>query len=161
MMNDDPLYAWHPLDGVPPPDDYIPPVWTPEHVGRRLVEGFETLRMMPLTGIKLGYGTPWPTYVHDWADLLAQAEDQQAAQDRERERNRVKMQATSQQVAAMEAALDWMLILGRRRPDLLPHVRRWVEAQVAERPHGEEADVILAGLQIIVDDLNALRRPVF
>lgn len=97
---------WHPLDGAPAPE-YVPPQWDGPHVGLRLIQAFKTLAAMPnrtLTGI----GSYWPEYWHDWADLLAREEMEQAQKEQEaRSQNRVRIRPTAQEVSRMETAIVW------------------------------------------------------
>jgi len=100
---------WHPLDdgGVPMPE-YIPEQWDGVHVGLRLCEAFKTLSNMPNSGgLKKAMGY-WPTYWHDWADLLWQQEmELQTKEDVARLQNRAKVQPSSQDVSRMEIAIVW------------------------------------------------------
>jgi hypothetical protein len=94
--------GWHPLDGVPAPE-YVPPQWDGPHVGRRLVEGLKTLRLMPRPPGPCGPVNSWPAYAHDWVDLLAQQEA--AEEDKRRnqhEANRTRIRPSSVEIARME-----------------------------------------------------------
>ena len=73
MVNSILLTDWHPLDHRPAPD-YVPACWDGPHVGKRLVEGLRTLMLMPMPRGPRAFGSHWPTYAHDWVDLLAQQE---------------------------------------------------------------------------------------
>ena len=53
----------NPLDDFNLLDDAPPPTWTGDWVSRRLVEGFKTLRQLPLKGAALGFkNTYWVAY---------------------------------------------------------------------------------------------------
>lgn len=49
----------------------VPASWTPEYVGLRLIEGFQTLRKLP-SGKTLpkAFGNGWPAIVRSWADAV-------------------------------------------------------------------------------------------
>lgn len=98
---------WHPLDGVPPPDE-IPEAWTAAHVGRRLAEGFTTLRHMPMSLGPREFGRAWPEYRVEWEDLLAQEDGLgEAARLRERVQNRIRVKPSAEDVQRMERAIVW------------------------------------------------------
>lgn len=96
-MIDDPLKPYE-----------TPDRWTPDHVMMRMVQAFETLaRMRVKTGPK-GYGSGWPSYVHDWEDLLAQEETEAAEQARKKYQSRdVILPPDSHSVSMMEEAFIW------------------------------------------------------
>src|SRR6476661_9892745 len=102
-----PADSWSPLDNRPPPD-YIPEFWDGPHVGKRLIEGFKTLRLLPATGGPRQYGNVWPAYTHDWEDLLAQqTAELDEKQKSQQAQNRVRLQPTSVEIARMESAIAW------------------------------------------------------
>jgi hypothetical protein len=54
------------------------------------------------------FGSDWPAYIHDWADLLAQQEADEADKDRaHREQNRTRLRPSSIEIARMEQAVCW------------------------------------------------------
>ncbi|MBO4221990.1 hypothetical protein [Bradyrhizobium neotropicale] len=83
----------------------VPPRWDGGHVGRRLCEAMQTLRMLPMASVA-GYRGGWPAYAYEFDDLLAQAaqgelEKTMAAQ------NRTKLLPSYRDVTRMEAAICW------------------------------------------------------
>lgn len=68
IKRDPNLEPFDPLDIV----SDLPPQWSGPHVGLRLVDGFETLRAMPLGDHKSSAGSAWPSYMYEFDDLLAQ-----------------------------------------------------------------------------------------
>jgi hypothetical protein len=95
------------LDGGPSPE-YVPERWDGPHVGKRLAEGLRTLALMPLPRGQRPFGSHWPAYAHDWADLLAQQEaDAEQKQRDQREANRTRVRPLSVEIAHMEQAIYW------------------------------------------------------
>ncbi|KLK91408.1 hypothetical protein AA309_20115 [Microvirga vignae] len=59
--------AWHPLDGVPPPEE-VPSTWDAGHVAFRLTRAFEVMRDLPGgTGPLSGGGATWPAMLLEYA----------------------------------------------------------------------------------------------
>lgn len=84
----------------------IPDQWDYEHVGRRLVDALRTLRNLPDSGRPAGYGSPWPSYTHEWGDLLAQ--QQAEIEDKKRgeaQANWVRVQPSAKEISRMEILL--------------------------------------------------------
>jgi hypothetical protein len=130
--------GWHPLDGVPAPE-YVPPFWIGSHCGLRLVQAFKTLGKMPMSfGPRFGSGY-WPSYRHEWEDLLAQEE---AAKDDKRLRaeafNRVRIPPTAVEVGNMETAIVWPARYLAARPLIM----RVVHRVAAGRARGQEMEAI-------------------
>lgn len=89
-------------------EDRVPDEWTPEHVGARLRDAYETLRRMPDRNRPKAHGQGWPSYVYEWADLLAQQETEAAEREAdERQQNRVRLPVSAGAVSRMEDALSW------------------------------------------------------
>src|SRR4030095_13217471 len=68
--------------------DELPVRWDGPHVGRRLMEAMQTLRLMPMGGA-IGSRPAWPAYAYEFEDLIAQEqqgelERTQAIQNRTR-----------------------------------------------------------------------------
>lgn len=98
---------WHPLSGVPAPD-YVPEVWDGPHCGKRLIEAFSTLAKLPLSWGPVAFGTAWPSYLHEWVDVLYQQGADLDAKERAREaRNRVRLRPSAQEITRMEEAISW------------------------------------------------------
>lgn len=97
-----------PLDILKP---YEPPAtWTPDHVMMRMIWAFDTLRRMRIRTGPGGYGSGWPSYVHEYADLVAQEEAETAdARRRKYERRDVYLPPSQLDVSMMEEAFGWPL----------------------------------------------------
>jgi hypothetical protein len=91
-----------------PNSDPIPELWTSDHMSRRLVDSFSTLRRMPRVRGPRAPGNHGPAYVHDWGDLLAQAEDPEAVKDRQAEQNRDRSQPSSVEIHQMERCNEYL-----------------------------------------------------
>lgn len=68
IKRDPNLGPFDPLDIV----SDLPSQWSGPHVGLKLVEGFETLRAMPLGDHKSSAGSAWPSYMYEFDDLVEQ-----------------------------------------------------------------------------------------
>jgi hypothetical protein len=68
IKRDPNIGPFDPLDIV----NELPPLWDGPHVGLRLVEGFETLRSMPLGDHTGDARTAWPGYMYEFDDLVEQ-----------------------------------------------------------------------------------------
>ena len=92
-----------------PGDAVAPPIWTPDHVARRLVIAFRILDRLPRVRGPRQPGDHWPGHRVEWADQLAQAElPDSERRDRAEWRNRVGLKPTGVEIAQMEASLDWL-----------------------------------------------------
>ncbi len=155
--------GWNPLDGVPAPE-YLPDVWIGPHVGLRLIEAFKTLLLLPAARGPKAFGNAWPTYMHDWTDLLAQeGADAEAKAKRADASNRVRLQPTARDVGRMELAIVWpgqylrdpilrivqrVALLRARDLDLSQIARRMKQpATYVRRCNGDGLDAIAAGLR--------------
>jgi hypothetical protein len=158
------LTDWHPLDHRPAPG-YLPACWDGPHVGKRLVDGLRTLMLMPVPRGPRVFGNGWPSYAHDWADLLAQqeADEQQKAHDRH-EANRVRLRPSSVEIMHMGQAIAWpahylcqfpqlvrtvqAVAAGRARDRDMEHAARRLRlpGRVVRKWNGEGLDLIAHGL---------------
>lgn len=87
--------AWHPLDGVPPPEE-APSSWDAGHVAYRLTKAFETLALMPGAMGPGSLRTAWPAALHEFYGIFN-------SPDEERPR------ATAEQISRADEALAWPL----------------------------------------------------
>lgn len=103
-------------DNVPPGPRYVPPLndpvpaadlaWDPRAVESRLIEAAVICgRTAGSIGPKQ-FGSNWPTTLHDFADLVAQAEGGQLDRNNA-ERNRIRFNATAAQVTRSDQAMAW------------------------------------------------------
>jgi hypothetical protein len=98
--------AWHPLSGVPAPD-YVPAQWDGPHVGRRLIEAFRTLSLMPVSTRPRSFRSSWPDCAQEATDYFAAAIDQTLGAELEEGRNRVRLTPTGVEIQRMEQAIGW------------------------------------------------------
>jgi hypothetical protein len=131
------LIDWHPLTNSGPAPDYVPPAWDGPHAGKRLVEGLRTLMLMPTPSGPRMFGNHWPAYAHDWADMLAQQEadeaDKQQAQHRQ---NRTRLRPSSVEISHMETAIVWPAHYLR----LLPQLVRTVQMVAVSRSRDRDME---------------------
>jgi hypothetical protein len=126
------LTDWHPLDHRPAPD-YVPACWDGPHVGKRLVEGLCTLALMPLPRGPRPFGSHWPGYAHDWADLLAQQEaDAEQKRKDQRAANHTPLRPSSVEIAHMEEAICWPARYLRHYPQLVRTVQQVAVARIRD-----------------------------
>jgi hypothetical protein len=108
----------------------------------------------------------WPSYGHDWADLLAQQEaDAEQKQRDQREANRTRVRPSSIEIAHMEQAICWparyfhslpqlvravqAVAAGRARDRDMEHAARRLRlpGRVVRRWNSEGLDLIARGLR--------------
>ena len=103
---------------------FVPPSWDGPHVGKRLVDGLRTLMLMPRVQGPRAFTNSWPLYAHDWADMLAQQEDDEADKLRnQREANRTRVQPSSVEIMHMEQIIGWPARYLRELPQIIHAVR--------------------------------------
>ena len=118
--------------------DYVPSYWDGPQVGKRLIEAFKTLALMP--GLRLpnksGY---WPPYAYEWGDLLAQEEaDTDVRESIAADLNRVRILPSANDIGRMEAAIVWPA----RYLSMRPIVMRIVHSVAFGRARDVESDRI-------------------
>jgi hypothetical protein len=100
----DPEYAARYVEGLLAEiEQHVPPFWTPEYVGARLIEAFATHDMMPEPNSPKTFaiGNSMPAYEFDQVDRAGWSlEDQYAVRVR-------RSKATAAQIARMEVAFSW------------------------------------------------------
>jgi hypothetical protein len=85
--------------------------------------------LMPRVPGPRAFINSWPLYAHDWADMLAQQEADEADKLRnQREANRTRLQPSSVEIMHMEQAISWPARYLREFPQLI----RAVQAVAAE-----------------------------
>ena len=106
--------------------DLVPPAWTAEHVGLRLVEAFRTLDRMPRAKGPRQPGNHWPRTRLEWADRLAQAELPEAERRaREALHNALALRPSGREIDQMDRALDWLRDLRAVDPGLALVTSLW------------------------------------
>ena len=124
------LTDWHPLDHRPAPE-YVPPRWDGPHVGKRLVEGLRTLRLMPMPRGPREFGSAWPQWMVEWEDRLAREE---AERVKEQEvQNRVRLRPSSIEIMHSEISIAWPGHFLIQFPQLLRAVQMCTLARSYER----------------------------
>ena len=137
-------------------DGDIPSVWTPTHVGVRLVEAYEVIRQTPLRIRPAQFGTAWPQIVRDYAELvdaerLAMAEatgsrstarsimdaaDQETQrilrEDADERLAKESKQPTSEQTSRADEALGWCFAYLQHRPMQAAALQDWAFCQAYE-----------------------------
>lgn len=92
------------IDALGEDDDAVPASWTPEHVGKRLIEAYEVLSRSGGRILPARYGNGWPAMVHEFADMV----DAQARLLAEKEKAQARAaRPTSDELSRMEEALRW------------------------------------------------------
>lgn len=86
----------------------IPGLWTPDHLSRRLVDAFSTLRRLPRVKGPRVPGNHGPAYMHDWADRLAQVEDPEILKEHQAEQNRDRSQPSALEIQHMEQCNEFL-----------------------------------------------------
>lgn len=104
----------------------LPPAWTAEHVGQRLVDAMRTLDRLPRVKGPRAAGNHWMPTQLEWADRLAQAELPEAERrEREERRNSLALRPSGAAIDRMDRALDWLRELRDRDPGLALVTSLW------------------------------------
>jgi hypothetical protein len=97
---------WNPLDDGPA-SDFLPVQWHGPHVQLRLVDAWKTLNRMPTGQIRpKGWGNAWPSYRHEWSDLMNMIEDGKI-EAYYRQANRVRILPSAREITMMEIIMEW------------------------------------------------------
>ncbi|WEF52544.1 hypothetical protein AFIC_001035 [[Pseudomonas] carboxydohydrogena] len=131
--------------------DPLPPTWTAEHVGKRLIEAHAVLNRVPMKLAPAGYGAMWPAYRHEAGELAHQAGAGTLAIGR----NVIVRTASADEVARMNEALQWPMQFLGATPHAAEYVNWW-----ASHSEPQEEDRPTSYLQIIADALNAAKKVV-
>lgn len=119
---------WHPLDGVPPPDE-VPTRWDAGHVAHRMVKAFEVLQTMPgRIGPKFGSGS-WPVILREFSDYLEESVRMQRAG----EVNMIRHRYTANEVTLADEALCWPLLYLADYPRRADALLLWAMARARRR----------------------------
>lgn len=134
--------------------DPLPPVWTPRHVGARLIEAMDVLQSSPGRVGPKGYGAMWPAYRHESGELAHQAGAGTLAIGR----NVIRRSVGADEAARANEALLWPM-------QFLNHVNAWALLSLnywASDPEAtpEDEDAPHDMLKFIADCLNAAKEPV-
>ena len=136
--------------------DPLPPRWTARHVGNRLIEAMDVLRITPIGDGPKSYGAAWPAYRNEGVELAYQA----GAGTLDIGRNRIVRVASAEEVARANQALQWpMQFLMHCNAWALGHLTRWaIAAAQGEEDRDENPPEGL--LKFIAEALNAAKEPV-
>jgi hypothetical protein len=142
-----------------------PDCWTPEHVGLRLVEAFQTLEALPE---KRGGSSAWPPYPYEQEDIEAQNEQREQESANRRGRNdgpRQRIAPSMQAITHMHRAIDWLWLLEHHSPGSARRVVHWATSESRNyNPTGRvrlELKDARAGLTRLANHLNIRREAVF
>ncbi|MDB5596235.1 MAG: hypothetical protein JWM36_3196 [Hyphomicrobiales bacterium] len=143
----------------------VPNCWTPEHVGLRLVEAFQTLNALPE---KQGGSSAWPPYPYEQEDIEAQREQREKEAATRRGRGdgpRQRIAPSMQSITQMQRAFDWLWILDHQSPGSARRVVHWASSESQSfNPVGRvrlELKDARMGLSLIASHLDIRREPVF
>jgi hypothetical protein len=95
---------FNPLEDVLVDDD-APSIWDGPHVGKRLSQAMQTLRLLPMPGV-CGYRPGWPPYVYEFDDLVEQHKQGELERTQQL-KNRTRLLPSYRDVTRMEAAICW------------------------------------------------------
>lgn len=118
------------IDALGEDDDSIPTAWTPEHVGKRLIEAFEVLSRSGGRILPSRYGNGWPAMVHEFADMV----DAQARLVAEKEKAHGRAaRPTADELSRMAEALRWPMDHLDGRPLAADALMLWTYAKATGR----------------------------
>ncbi|MBO0715752.1 MAG: hypothetical protein J2P55_00245 [Rhizobiales bacterium] len=113
----DDLAPYAPRSSIVSLERCVPSSWSGPYCGWRLVEAFRILLMMPMRFGPMLWGSTWPPYRHEWADLLAQYEAaQEDIEKTARAQNRVRLHPSAADIGFMDATIVWPARYLRDRP---------------------------------------------
>jgi hypothetical protein len=105
-----------------PEYDPIPENWTPEHMGKRVIEAFEVMMRLPKVPGPKEPGGNWPQIFHDADDKRGWG---QYLHDREDEKNRTRVRPSGIEIKRMEIIFDWLSQLRKTDEGMGVIVRAW------------------------------------
>lgn len=133
----------------------LPALWTPRHVGMRMIEAHRVLARVPMRILPKQFGTAWPTMPEEDTALI----ERDSAGFVE-ERNRVQIGASAGDIARMSEALQWPMQFLSSWPATAADVNRWASQlteEEFEKIDDGSADVPWDGLRLIAAALVAAR----
>ena len=160
------LEDWHPLQNGGTAPEYIPPRWNGPHVGKRMIESYQTLAKLPVANGPRFHSGFWLEWTREWTDEMARLGADAAQLEAEaRAANRVRILPSAAEISRMEAAIAWPgHYLAKTRPILAVTVQlvalwrsrekdlRWIARKLRLGVHTVRArnrtglDLIAAGL---------------
>jgi hypothetical protein len=126
-------FVFNPLEDLDD-DELAPPIWSGPHVGKRMTEAMQTLRMLPMAGMA-DYRSSWPPYAYSFDDLIGQQE-QGELEKTQRMQNRVRVLPSLSDISRMEVAICWPAQYLADRPHLMIAVNAVALAHAMERDAG-------------------------
>lgn len=87
----------------------VPAQWSGSWVQRRLIEAYSVERRLPQARRRLLVASAWPPMVTEFADIVGRADLDR--KERFHAWEHTKLGVSAQEIANMEAAHDWLLIL--------------------------------------------------
>lgn len=106
----------------------IPLAWTPEHVGARLIEAYETLRISSGHVGPKAFGNGWPEMMREFADLV----DPDAQKNHAAERSSSRDRPSSETISRMNEALGWPRRFLDGEPLLADALMLWTYAKALD-----------------------------
>ena len=93
-----------PFDPLDADQEVLPSVWTGEHVGLRLVEAMQTLRLLP--SVCRATSSAWPPYLYEFDDLVEQHK-QGELERTQKIQNRTRVLPSLNEISRMETVIWW------------------------------------------------------
>ncbi len=106
-------------------DGDVPLAWTPEHVGARMIEAYETLRACGGHVGPKAFGNGWPEMMREFADLV----DPDAQKNHAAERSSSRSRPSSEAISRMTEALGWPRRFLDGEPMLADALMLWTYAK--------------------------------
>jgi hypothetical protein len=129
----------------------LPARWSARHVGMRMIEAHRILARVPMNIWPKQFGTAWPTVREEKKPLMEQASSG-------KERNRVQIGASADEIALMSEALSWPMQFLSSWAATAADINRWASQMTVEefeKVDDGSADVPWDGLRTIAAALNA------
>jgi hypothetical protein len=118
-----------------PKVDALPSMWSGPHVGRRITEGFQTIRALPL-GDQTGAASAWPAYLYEFDDLVEQQKQGELERTHQIQ-NRTRVSPSVTEITRAYEVLYWpMKYLHLKHAQLCEAVNAVALAHSLERDAG-------------------------